>query len=276
MGPLRTLLHRTLPAICTDPRPPTKVDTNRSNSGGLKYNGHRQEAKNEILACSVAEVAILALHSKNQTAVKKVAMSEYSKFVARGLVVCMVSLAAADFESPLEAAAAFTPTSVKEEIEQFGAGAKVRLKLAGGERLRGVIKAIEADDFVLDTGRPATSRRIAYARVAQVSLAKLTYRTSALPNAAEVRQVVIALGIGKHVMVRTSGGREYHGYTQAIEQHHFTVLPDDQGAPVQIAYSEVSHVERNMSTGPKIVLGVLLVIAVITITCAVASNHCGG
>jgi ribosome maturation factor RimP len=166
-------------------------------------------------------------------------MKGYEKWAAAGLAICALMLPLADFETPLKASTLFNATSVKQEIGQLGIGAKVKIKLAGGKRLRGSVEAIEADDFLLKSGRASGPQRIGYEQVAQVKLSKLTYRTSAHLDTMEVRRVVISLGVGKHVMVKTTGGQEYHGNIQAIDQDQFTVLPDFQSAPVQIAYSEV-------------------------------------
>jgi len=77
--------------------------------------------------------------------------------------------------------------------------------------------------------------------------------------------VVAALGIGKHIGVKTTGGREFHGHIQLIEPDSFTMLPDREAAPVQIAYGEVKYVEKNLSLGATVVLVVLIAAAVIVI-----------
>jgi small nuclear ribonucleoprotein (snRNP)-like protein len=45
------------------------------------------------------------------------------------------------------------------------------------------------------------------------------------------------LAVGKHIMVKTTAGKEYHGNIQALDADHFTMLPDYTTAPVQVAYT---------------------------------------
>jgi hypothetical protein len=88
--------------------------------------------------------------------------------------------------------------------------------------------------------------------VAQLRLAKLTYRASGQVDPAEAKRVVAGLGVGKHIMVKTAAGQEFHGNIQAIEPDQFIMLPDHQAAPVQIAYNDVRQLGPNLSTGAKI------------------------
>jgi|ERR1019366_5749147 ribosome maturation factor RimP len=193
-------------------------------------------------------------------------MNIYSRFITRGLVLCMLVLPFSDLQTSLGAATHFDPSSVKQQVDQFGVGANVKLKLAGGEMLRGSIQAIEDGSFFLNTGGASTPQRIAFDQVAQVKLAKITYKASGQPDYLEVRRVVTALGVGKHIMVRTTQGNEYHGNIQAIDQDHLIMLPDLQSAPVQIGYGEVSAIGPNMSKASKIVI---LVVVAVVVTVAI-------
>jgi len=71
-------------------------------------------------------------------------------------------------------------------------------------------------------------------------------------------------------MVKTTGGQEYHGNIQVIHQGYFTVLPDFQSAPVQIAYSEVLAAAQNLSRAAKIAIGILAALAMYAIIYLVA------
>jgi hypothetical protein len=55
---------------------------------------------------------------------------------------------------------------------------------------------------------------------------------------------------------------------QAIESNQFTLLPDGQTRPVQVAYSDISKVEKNLSLGATIVLVVLIPAAVVAASVA--------
>ena len=54
-----------------------------------------------------------------------------------------------------------------------------------------------------------------------VELLKRRYRAHGQPDAAEARRVVLALGMGKHIVVNTTAGRELHGNIVAIEPGYF-------------------------------------------------------
>ncbi len=103
----------------------------------------------------------------------------------------------------------------------------------------------------------ASPTRVAYDQVAELKLAKVTYKTSGQPDAAEARRVVAGLGVGRHIVVKTAAGAEYHGKVQAVEADHFTILPDHQKAPVQIAYSDTLLLSPNPTKGGWIAIGVL-------------------
>jgi len=197
--------------------------------------------------------------------------------MTRVLVFCMLVLPFSDLQTSLGATTPFDASSVKQQVNQFGVGAKVKLKLAGGKMLHGSIQAIEDKSLFMTTGGASTPQRIAFDQIAQVKLAKITYKASGQPDYLEIRRVVTALGVGKHIMVRTTRGNEYHGNIQAIDQEHFIMLPDLQGAPVQIGYGEVSAMGPNLSLASKI--AILVVVAVVVTVAIIAlqnRNKIGG
>ena len=108
-----------------------------------------------------------------------------------------------------------------------------------------------------------------YGNVAQLNLAKNTYKATGQPDSVAVRRVVAELGVGHHIMVKTSEAREYHGNIVAIAAESFTVLPDHTATPVQIAYNSVQQMGPNMSKGTKIALIVLAGVAVAVVIVAV-------
>ena len=108
--------------------------------------------------------------------------------------------------------------------------------------------------------------------LAQSLQAGVRYRAHGHPDPAEARRVVLALGMGKHVVVNTTAGREFHGNIVAIEQGYFSVVPDRQTAPVQIAYADIKHVEKNLSLGATIVLLVLIAAAVVVAASVAATR----
>ncbi len=187
-------------------------------------------------------------------------MTKWRRSISAGLVVCLyyISLIQA-----LTAAPAFNPASIKQQVEDFGVGAKVGMKLAGGERVRGSIETIDDRGFVLSE-RNGSSQRIAYEQVAQVKLNERAYRAKAEIDPASARRVVVSLGVGRHAVVRFNG-RELHGNIQSIEETHFTLMPDHETAPVEVPFDQVRYVEKNITLGSTVVLVVLIVAAVVVI-----------
>lgn len=161
------------------------------------------------------------------------------------------------------AAGSFNPETVKDQVSQFGPGAKVKLKLTSGQIVSGSISEIEEDDFLLLTKRSQTPAVVPYGDVRQLKLASRRYTAHDSPNAAAARSVVVALGVGHHIVVNPIGAKAIHGNIQSIEADAFTVVPDDATAPVRVAYTDVRHVEKNLSLGATIVLVVLIGAALI-------------
>jgi ribosome maturation factor RimP len=202
-------------------------------------------------------------------------MSDWRKLTAIGLVVGLTQLSLADLAMPQEAASPPNPTLTRQQVDQLGVGARVKVQFADGKKLGGSIAAIEEGAFLLASGRENSPRRVAYDQVAQLRLAKLTYRASGQVDPAEAKRVVAGLGVDKHIMVKTAAGQEFHGNIQAIEPDQFIMLPDHQTAAVQIAYRDVRQLGPNLSTGMKIAIGVAVGIAVTGIIVIIALTHGG-
>jgi len=181
-------------------------------------------------------------------------MTNWQKFIATGLAACMLVLPLGDVTVWLEAAAPPNPTLTKQQVDRWGVGAEVKVKLAGGKNLRGAISGIEDESFLLVKGQKASPKRVGYAEVAELKLAKNLYRAAGKPDPLAALRVVEALGVGRHAVVKTIGLKEYHGNIQAIDRDQFTLLPDHQSQPVQIAYSNVQEVGPNLSKGAKIAI----------------------
>ena len=192
--------------------------------------------------------------------------------ICLGLIGCMLLIPINDVAAYPQPATQSSLNSVKQQVEQIGVGAEVKLKLAGGEKLRGEIQAIDDEGFVLDSGQRASHRRLTYDQVARVMLASLAYRASGVPDPIAAGRVVAGLGVGHHIVVKTTDGREYHGNIQMIGEDHFVMVPDHQTASVQIAYTQVHYVEQNLSKGAKIAIVVAVVLAVVVIAFVVSQR----
>jgi hypothetical protein len=71
-------------------------------------------------------------------------MRQPQKIIAVALACCLYHLS---LVTSLIAATTFTPASIQQRIEELGVGAKVGVKLAGGQKLRGLIEAIDDHGF---------------------------------------------------------------------------------------------------------------------------------
>lgn len=190
-----------------------------------------------------------------------------------GLMGCMLLVPINDVAAYPQPATPSNLNSVKQQVEQIGVGAEVKLKLAGGEKLRGNLQAIDDQGFVLDSGQRASQRRIAYDQIARVTLARLVYRASGAPDPIAASRVVAGLGAGHHIVVKTTEGNTYHGNIQMIGEDHFVMVPDHQTASVQIAYTQVHYVEQNLSKGAKI--AIVAAIALVTVAAIIVFSSCG-
>ena len=188
-------------------------------------------------------------------------MSDWRRLLAAGLAICLLHFSVAEAGMAIPAASP-KPALIKQQVDQFGVGAKVQIQLADGKKLNGSISAIEDEAFLLTSKQQGSPQRVAYDQVAQLKLAKLTYKAAGQTDPAEARRVVLGLGVGKHIMVKTAAGKEYHGLIVAIEEGGFAVMPDKQATPVQIAYTDIMQLGPNLSTGAKVVIIVAIAAAI--------------
>jgi ribosome maturation factor RimP len=150
------------------------------------------------------------------------------------------------------------PSLTRQRVDQFGVGAKVKVELTNGKKFKGSIQSIEDGGFLLASAKAGSPTRVPYGEITQLNLTKNTYKVTGQPDSVAVRRVVAELGVGHHIMVKTSEAKEYHGNIVAIAAESFTVLPDHTAAPVQIAYNNVQQMGPNMSKGAKIAIIVVV------------------
>jgi ribosome maturation factor RimP len=185
-------------------------------------------------------------------------MDSWRKYTVIGLVVCLMYLPLADVGLAANETRLPNPGLTKQQVGKFGVGAKVKVELTNGKKFKGSIQSIEDGGFLLAAAKAGSPTRVPYGNVAQLKLAKNTYKATGQPDSVEVRRVVAELGVAHHIMVKTSEAKEYHGNIVAIEAESFTVLPDHTAAPVQIAYNSVQQMGPNMSKGAKIAIIVVV------------------
>lgn len=197
---------------------------------------------------------------------KEKCMNLWHKIIVIALVFCFGVLPVSDLAA-FAADAPAGPEQVKQQIDQFGVGANLKVQLADGKKLKGSVVSLGEEGFELK-GKSDIPRHIAYNNVNEVKLGRLKYRAKGAPDATEARRVVLGLGVGRHIQVKTTAGKEYHGNIQAVSSDSFTILPDHQTSPFQIGFGEVQYVEQNLGTGAKIAIialaaGVAILIAVV-------------
>ena len=188
-------------------------------------------------------------------------MKSWRKDAVIGLVICLMQLSLADMAFSADTTVP-NPGLARERVDQFGVGAKVKVELTNGKKFKGSIQSIEDGGFLLAAAQAGSPTQVPYGDVAQLNLTKNTYKAAGQPDSVEVRRVVAELGVGHHIMVKTSQAREYHGNIVAITTDGFTMLPDHTTAPVQVAFNNVQQMGPNMSKGTKIALIVLAGVAV--------------
>lgn len=197
-------------------------------------------------------------------------MRRSNRVLAIGLAVSVGALSLGDI-SALAADTATNPELIKQEIIQYGIGSNLKVRLADGKKLKGSVVDLGEDGFELRGSVREAPRHIAYSQVTEVKPAKLVYRAKGQPDAVEARRVVLGLGVGRHIQVKTTAGASYHGNIQTIAADTFTMLPDRQSAPVEIAFAQVQYVEQNLSTVAKVVIAVVVVATIVVTVIIVRS-----
>jgi hypothetical protein len=180
-------------------------------------------------------------------------------------VVLVISLYHVSVIQSLEAAST-DAASISGQVAEYGVGAKLNLKLADGKKLGGSVESIDEQGFRISKPNwPTTYLR--YDEVAQVKFGERAYHARKAADPVEARRLALSLGVGRHAVVKFSG-RELHGRIQTIGADTFTLLPDHETTPVQIAYRDVDYLEKNLSFGATIVLVVLIVAVVVVVSVA--------
>ena len=165
------------------------------------------------------------------------------------------------------------PELIRQEMIQYGVGANLKLRLADGKKLKGSLAFLGEDGFDLRGKPKEAARHIAYSQVTEVKPVRLSYRAKGQPDAVEARRTVLGLGVGHHIQVKITTGKEYHGKIQSIDTDAFTMLPDRQTSAVQISFSEVQSVEQNLSKGAKIVIAVAVVATIAVVVLVAVYVH---
>ena len=196
--------------------------------------------------------------------------------LALALIVSLSYMPAAQAAGPLLASAIravseLDPTDgqTAQQVQLLGVGAEVKVKLAAGDTLDGVIASIGATTFELTQDR--ASRAVAYADVAEVRFARTTYRAEGRPDAAEAARVAAGL-VGHHVAVKVAGRSTYRGHVQQAAADHLVLHLDQAGTPHPIPYADIEAMETNLSRTAKaglwttaVVLGLTIILTIMEV-----------
>lgn len=163
-----------------------------------------------------------------------------------------------------KAAAAAPTNETRNSVWLLGEGAEVKVKLTDGKELKGGIKSYGDSDLVLDVKGEEGTKTVNYSDIAELKAAKKSYKTSGAPDAVKARTAVVGLGVGQHVMVKFDGDRILRGHIKEIGPDRFTIMPDAQQTPVEVAYNSMQVVHENPGAGTTLVL-VLLVVGAVAI-----------
>ncbi len=194
-------------------------------------------------------------------------MVNWNKPLIWSLAVCVSLLPISEIAVSAKAAEAAAPPSPVETVRLLGEGAKVKIKLTDGLKVKGLIESFGEEGLVLNTKRSPSPKKIPYDQIAELRPAKQSYKASGQPDPVQARRAVVGLGVGQHVMVKQVSDLELHGNIQSIGMESFAMLSDHQKAPVEIAYTDVKVVHKNLSAGATlaIVVGIVAAAALIAV-----------
>jgi len=155
--------------------------------------------------------------------------------------------------------------SLRQRIEQFGVGTELKVKLADGTKLRGLVERIGKEGFSLAAKEDGASRQIAYHELDKLSYPKRGYKAEGTPDAAAAKRMVVQLGVGEHIMVKVGPTQKVRGHIREVNNDYFVVQPDGQAQTLQFPYNNILKVNKNLSFGATIAIVVGIAAAVLVI-----------
>ena len=191
-------------------------------------------------------------------------MNSWRKHTVIGLVICPMQLSLADVALAADTTVP-NPSLTRQRVDQFGVGAKVKVELSNGKKFKGSVQSIEDGGFLLALAKAGSPTRVPYGEITQLNLTKNTYKATGQPDSVEVKTRGCGMGEGHHIQVKTAAGKEYHGSILSVGTEQFTMLPDHQAAPVEIAYSQTLRMGPNLSKGAKIAIVVIVGLAIVAV-----------
>ena len=80
------------------------------------------------------------------------------------------------------------------------------------------------------------------------------YRAGTIPDPPAAQRVALALGEGKHIIVRLYSGKTHRGHIQSIDEGQFQVRLDRSDNLLAIPFDQVAYLEQNLTRKAKIAL----------------------
>ena len=183
--------------------------------------------------------------------------------VAQILALGLLHLSLASGGPRLQAAS--PGTAHKQRVEQFGVGTELKVKLVGGDKLRGRVESIGDDSFLLVSNHGGAPREIAYSDLKNLNYPKRGYKTDSTPDPVVAKRMVVQLGVGEHIMVKVSPTEKVRGHIREIHDNHFVIQPDGQSQGREVPYDSIHKVNKNLSFGATIAIVVGIAAAVVLI-----------
>lgn len=84
--------------------------------------------------------------------------------------------------------------------------------------------------------------------------ARPVYRAGSLPNPTEAHRVALALGEGKHVVVRLQSKKTHRGHIHSIDRKQLQIRLDHTSRLLAIAFDDVAYLEQNLTRKAKIAI----------------------
>jgi small nuclear ribonucleoprotein (snRNP)-like protein len=197
-------------------------------------------------------------------------MTGFREFVAISLVECLFPVG---FPQEARAMAATARSEgIRQKVEQLGAGAEVLVQLKGQRiELRGTIESFDDSAIRLRPGRAGEQKTVRYADVTRIEFSQRKYRAEGPPDPGTVRRVVVELGVGRKVHVRTQDRNTLVGRIARLDAEQLSIKIGD-GGPVNVSYAQIRELRSGMSGVTKAVVytatacGILLLITVVSLT----------
>ena len=127
---------------------------------------------------------------------------------------------------------------VRKQVELFGPGTEVKLKLISGKTLGGSIVSAGDEFFEVMSHREQPARQIPYFAVKEIEIRKAAFPASEDASIQQARRVVEG-SLGGRIKVKVTSGKELQGSIFRIYGHHFELLPDGKVMTVNVAYADI-------------------------------------